>query len=99
MIEMTQSEETSPDRLHMAEQRRRLVALEGLWDDVLRARLDVAQERHDPQHHAGPTSRIALVGALEAYLEGICELRYPPPFPLVNELRMQRLACPGYPAA
>lgn len=71
----------------------RRIGLGDLWDDVVRARVGVAEERHDPQHHVGPTARIALVSALEAYLGDIAERGYPAPYALVNELNLQRLAC------
>lgn len=67
-------------------------SLEALWDEVVRARREVAAERHDPQHHVGPTARIALIDALEAYIDAIRERGHPTPYPLANELRMQRLA-------
>lgn len=70
-----------------------------LWDDVVQARARVAAERHDPQHHVGPTARIALVSALEAYLSDISERGYPAPYSLVNELHLQRLACTRPPGA
>ena len=75
------------------------LGLEALWDDVVHARACVAAERHDPQHHVGPTARIALVCALEAYLGGIKDRGYPAPHPLVNELNLQRLATTRHPGA
>jgi len=99
VVDMAQSEIEARETSDDGEQRRRPPSREGLWAEVMRARVDVALERQDPRHHVGPSSRLALIDALEAYLESIEELRYPLPFALVNELRMQRVACHRHPAA
>lgn len=67
--------------------------LEDLWADVVIARVGVAEQRHDPQHHPGVAPRVALILALEAYLGCISRRGYPMPYMLVNELSVQRRVC------
>lgn len=67
--------------------------LDVLWRDVVRARAAVAEERELPQRQSGPTSRTALVHALEAYLGQIAQRGYPAPYLLTCELQTQRLMC------
>jgi hypothetical protein len=65
----------------------------GLWKAVLSARADLAQERRLSQGHREPSARVALVGALELYVESLAERGHPVPYPLRDELRLQRQTC------
>src|SRR4051794_12946161 len=62
-----------------------------LWKAVLRARADLAHERHVAQRGLEPSARVALVAALEAYVNSLTERGHPVPYPLRDELRLQRL--------
>jgi hypothetical protein len=62
-----------------------------LWDTVLRARTALTQERHLPTSGLLPTARLALVDALESYVESLDDRGYPVPYLLRDELRLQRL--------
>jgi len=73
------------------------IGLAPLWDEVVRARTDVAQERQDPQRRSGQEARHVLIAALEDYLGEIASRRYPAPYALVNELHLQRVVCARYP--
>jgi hypothetical protein len=64
-----------------------------LWKAVLSARADLAQERSLPQGHREPSARVALVEALELYVESLAERGHPVPYPLRDELRLQRQTC------
>ena len=64
-----------------------------LWAAVLRARADLAHERHLAQRGLEPSARVALVAALEAYVESLSERGHPVPYALRDELRLQRLTC------
>jgi len=64
-----------------------------LWNAVLRARADLAHERHLPQRHLEPSARVGLVKALESYVKSLVERGYPVPYALRDELRLQRLTC------
>jgi hypothetical protein len=64
-----------------------------LWRAVLSARADLARERHVSQTYLEPSARTALVEALESYVESLGERGYPVPYPLRDELRLQRLTC------
>jgi hypothetical protein len=65
----------------------------GLWKAVLKARADLAHERHLPQKHLEPSARVTLVEALEAYVTSLVERGHPVPYALRDELRLQRLTC------
>jgi hypothetical protein len=69
----------------------------GLWRAVLKARADLAHERRLPQGHREPSARVALVEALESYVESLAERGHPLPYPLRDELRLQRLTCVARP--
>jgi hypothetical protein len=71
----------------------RPLAPAGLWKAVLSARADLAQERRVTQEHREPSARVALVGALELYVESLAERGHPVPYPLRDELRLQRQTC------
>jgi hypothetical protein len=60
-----------------------------LWKAVLNARADLAQQRN-LSGHLEPSVRVALVEALESYLESLTERGHPVPYPLRDELRLQR---------
>jgi hypothetical protein len=64
-----------------------------LWDEVLRARIDMADERASPGGHRQPSARSALVMALDAYVMSLTERGHPVPYALRDELRLQRLTC------
>jgi hypothetical protein len=65
----------------------------GLWKAVVRARADLAHQRHLSQRHLEPSARVTLVEALESYVESLAERGHPVPYPLRDELRLQRLTC------
>jgi hypothetical protein len=65
----------------------------GLWKAVLRARADLALERHLSQRHLEPSARVALVEALESYVTSLAERGHPVPYAIRDELRLQRLTC------
>ena len=69
------------------------VAPAGLWDAVLKARADVAGERHLRQGPPEPSTRAALLGALESYVQSLTDRGHPVPYALRDELRLQRLTC------
>jgi hypothetical protein len=64
-----------------------------LWHAVLSARAAWARERHLPQNRLEPNARIALLDALEAYVESLDERGQPVPYELRDELRLRRLTC------
>jgi hypothetical protein len=64
-----------------------------LWDAVLRARIDLADERASPGAHRPPSARGVLVGALEAYVISLTERGHPVPYVLRDELRLHRRTC------
>jgi hypothetical protein len=64
-----------------------------LWNAVLRARIDLADERALPRSHRQPTARVVLVGALEAYVTSLAERGHPVPYALRDEVRLQRRTC------
>jgi len=65
----------------------------GLWKAVLKARADLAHERQLPPRNPEPPARAALVEALESYVNSLAERGHPVPYPLRDELRLQRLTC------
>lgn len=65
----------------------------GLWDAVLSARADLARERQLPHRHLELSARVALVEALELYVESLAERGHPVPYALRDDLRLQRLTC------
>ena len=67
-----------------------------LWDAVLRARIDLAEERASPKRHRQRTARALLVGALDAYVANLGERGHPVPYALRDELRLQRLTCTSH---
>ena len=71
----------------------------GLWKAVLSARADLAHERSLTQGHREPSARLTLVEALELYVESLTERGHPVPYPLRDELRLQRLTCAARPDA
>ena len=71
--------------------RRRRLAPAILWDMVLRARTELPCERHLPTSSLLPTARLALVDALEAYVESLHDRGYPVPYALRDELRLQSI--------
>jgi hypothetical protein len=62
-----------------------------LWERVLEARAALAHERHLPTSGLVPDARLALVDALESYVESLDGRGYPVPYALRDELRLQRL--------
>jgi hypothetical protein len=72
-----------------------LVAPSRLWKAVLNARADVAQERRQTQ--PDPRARIALVDALQSYVNSLAQRNHPVPYALRDELRLQRLSCGSSP--
>jgi len=62
-----------------------------LWKAVLKARADLAHERHRPQ--PDPAARVAFVNALQSYVDSLAERGHPVPYGLRDELRLQRLNC------
>jgi hypothetical protein len=60
-----------------------------LWGAVLNARADLAHRRSLPGH-LEPSVRVALVTALESYVESLAERGHPVPYALRDELRLQR---------
>jgi hypothetical protein len=61
-----------------------------LWKAVLNARADLVHQRHQTQ--ADPGARIALVNALQSYVDSLAERGHPVPYALRDELRL-RLSC------
>ena len=72
---------------------KRHLTASGLWEAVLSARAVWAHERHLPQRGSEPNARLALLHALEAYVESLDERGHPVPYALRDELRLQRLTC------
>jgi hypothetical protein len=72
---------------------RHRVAPARLWKAVLRARAELAHERHLNPRGLEPSARVALVAALEAYVKSLTERGHPVPYTLRDELRLQRLTC------
>jgi hypothetical protein len=68
----------------------------GLWQAVLKARADLAHKRHLPRRDLEPSARAALVQALELYVNSLDERGHPVPYPLRDELRLQRLTCAAH---
>ena len=66
-----------------------------LWDAVLRARIELADERASTGSRRPPSARWMLVEALEAYVGSLTERGHPVPYALRDELRLQRRTCPG----
>ena len=69
------------------------VAPATLWKAVVRARADLADERHRAHRGLDSTARVVLVAALELYVESLVERGHPVPYALRDELRLQRLTC------
>ena len=65
----------------------------GLWNAVLSARADLICERHLPQRHLERSAQVALLEALESYVTSLTDRGHPVPYPLRDELRLQRLTC------
>lgn len=62
-----------------------------LWQAVLSARAAWARERHLPQRGVGANARLALLSALESYVESLDGRGHPVPYALRDELRLLRL--------
>ena len=60
-----------------------------LWKAVLDARSELAHQRN-LSGHLEPSARLALVEALESYVTSLAERGHPVPYPLRDELRLQR---------
>ena len=67
----------------------RRLAPPALWEAVLNARADLARQRN-LSGHLEPSARVALVDALESYVKSLAERGHPVPYPLRDELRLQR---------
>lgn len=66
-----------------------------MWDAVLRARIELADERASPGPHRPPSARWVLVEALDAYVSSLTDRGHPVPYALRDELRLQRRTCAG----
>jgi hypothetical protein len=64
-----------------------------LWEEVIRARAALADERQLTQGSAA-AARAELLRALEAYVECLSARGRPIPYAMRDELRLQRLTCP-----
>lgn len=62
-----------------------------LWEAVLRARSSLARERQLHARHLDPTARLALLDALERYVNSLGERGHPVPYALRDELRLLQL--------
>jgi hypothetical protein len=65
-----------------------------LWEEVVRARAALADERQLTQGSAAAAARTELLRALEAYVESLSARGRPIPYAMRDELRLQRLTCP-----
>lgn len=81
-----------PDRSPTPE---RCLTATRLWDAVVSARATLAHERRLSQRSLELKARLALLDALEAYVASLDERGRPVPYALRDELRLQRLTCPG----
>ena len=70
---------------------RRAVEPTILWDEVVKARAVVAQQRHLPSSRTSSIARAELLSALEAYVKSLTNQRRPIPYGLRDELRIRRL--------
>ena len=65
-----------------------------LWEEVVRARAALADERQLTQGSAAAAARAELLRALEAYVESLSARGRPIPYAMRDELRLQRLTSP-----
>ena len=70
---------------------RRAVEPMTLWQEVVKARAVVAQQRHLPSSRTSSIARAELLSALEAYVASLTNQRRPIPYGLRDELRIRRL--------
>ena len=62
-----------------------------LWHQLLRARAEVAEQRHVARGGPIPNARVELLSALEAYVACLASRGRPIPYALRDELRLSRL--------
>ena len=62
-----------------------------LWAAVLRARADLARQRHLGQGKLDSSAQAALLEALESYVKSLLDRGHPVPYALRDELRLHRL--------
>ena len=62
-----------------------------LWEAVLRARADLARQRHLGQGKLDSSAQAALLEALESYVKSLIDRGHPVPYALRDELRLHRL--------
>jgi len=73
--------------------RRRAVEPRVLWNRVIDAREVVTRERVLPLGRSLAMARGDLLFALDAYVASLVSRGLPVPYPLRDELRLQRLTC------
>lgn len=66
-----------------------------LWTELLSTRASLVEQQRHPQSSSVPEARLALVHALENYLQSLVDRSRPIPRVLQDELRLQRALCPG----
>ncbi len=67
-----------------------------LWNDVVRAHVVLADQRHQ-RASTLPDARLDLLDALEAYVSSLHQRTLPVPYPIRDELRLLRLTCSSHP--
>ena len=62
-----------------------------LWNEVVKARTELASQRRMPIGNASSSARAELLSALEAYAASLTSHRRPIPYALHDELQIKRL--------